>query len=286
MSSLKPTAKTRAWPKLWDNRAHLFDAKRWQDTRKSRPVPRRRWHIGELATTKKTKQPTGGVNDCINTVFDIGETLVAERKANERVAKIDSCARNEAVAKVYLPSWIGIDQRPVANVPVEVRVTSPVTNCIPLFPSAEVRPEDTVANHVGCHGRVPTVTAVERLHVIQGGDAGGKASREERGFAVGRVLVTLDNDAGRFGNCRDVPVTVLKSEEAFVECAVAGGVAVAKDQIVDIAQAPDELTLGGTAFGCGLLKELPLVGVVEMTCISRRARDGRSHGLVVAPSYW
>ena len=91
---------------------------------------------------------------------------------------------------------------------------------------------------------VPAVSAVESGPGVAAAEGdGSEAGVEEGGLAVSGVAIAFEDGAGSGDQTGDVPVGVLEGINAIDEEGAV--VAIAEQAVVDVAQAPDELLLGG-----------------------------------------
>jgi hypothetical protein len=82
----------------------------------------------------------------------------------------------------------------------------------------------------------------------------------------------LDNSI-KISQGRKVPIGILEPIEPFIERPIVVRVAVTEHDVVDVAQAPDELPLGVAGRFDALLEDLPAaaLGVIEVSGFRERA---------------
>src|SRR5258708_38952999 len=122
--------------------------------------------------------------------------------------------------------------------------------------------EEAVTDDAEPRLNVATIGCVKRFPAEEGRRADCKRGRQERDRAVGIVRIALLDGARRLDDSEYVPIRILKAVEAFVERAVAGAVAIAEDEVIDVAKTPDELALGPRRNTGALFDDLPPRGVV------------------------
>lgn len=145
---------------------------------------------------------------------------------------------------------IRIPQRITLQEPPEIRVKHPIA--ILYQPGLLIPPQPLE--------KVDPVVAASRLHSPRRG--------QERHGAVGRVAVPLIHVAGGVHDRDDVEPPVA---QGVVPGRRGEDGAVAADQVVDVAQAPDELADHARGAGLDLFDALPTGGVVEVEGVFERA---------------
>lgn len=148
-----------------------------------------------------------------------------------------------------------------------------VAQRVALEEAAQQGVEFSGAVVVEAGGGVAVEALEEGRPAVAGVGFGGEVFVEELDAAVRRVSHAFDDAAGPavggwVPQGDDVELPVVESVQRLVEDAVARGVAVPADQVIDVAQAPDVLAIerrrAGGDVGDALLDALPLRGVVEV----------------------
>src|SRR5262245_15310566 len=133
--------------------------------------------------------------------------------------------------------------------------TRPTPECWAVVPTAKT---------VHASIRIPSPVLMQIDPIVTTASTIAPCRGQHAEHAEGVVGKTLDNSTRRINECNYIEIAVVDNVEAFIEYAVAIGVAVPADHRINVDRAPD-VTLLHVA-GNALFQDLPLIGVVEVGC--------------------